>query len=229
MVVSLTATTLASCGTSGFCATHHCIPNFDNGTGSIVQCADGMWSHSGGRPGACSGHGGEGGRGGGSRVSGATVAVQPGNGPTTTLAVPAEPAAAGPPRGRAFELLAHQTGRVLVGRCRRDPASPEERCRLGAQLRVGLNPPRSKRTASSRPSSRSAIATEPRRASRRQPITVQSAMVHARHCASFESQTRREQAPNQGHGTNCTDLTISFHAWSSRSIVQYSSQGNAGL
>jgi hypothetical protein len=47
------------CGTSGFCASHECIGNFDNGQGSIVQCADGMWSHSGGRSGACSGHGGE--------------------------------------------------------------------------------------------------------------------------------------------------------------------------
>ncbi|MCW3048002.1 MAG: hypothetical protein JWO74_2286 [Solirubrobacterales bacterium] len=36
------------------------IPNYDNGTGYPVQCADGMWSQSGGRPGACSGHGGEG-------------------------------------------------------------------------------------------------------------------------------------------------------------------------
>lgn len=35
------------------------IPNYDNGTGSVVQCTDGMYSHSGGRPGACSGHGGE--------------------------------------------------------------------------------------------------------------------------------------------------------------------------
>lgn len=36
------------------------IPNFDEGTGSVVQCADGMYSQSGGRPGACSGHGGVG-------------------------------------------------------------------------------------------------------------------------------------------------------------------------
>jgi hypothetical protein len=42
-----------------FCATHACIPNFGNGTGYIVQCNDGTWSHSGGRPGACSDHGGE--------------------------------------------------------------------------------------------------------------------------------------------------------------------------
>jgi hypothetical protein len=43
----------------GFCETHSCIDNFDNGIGYIVQCSDGMWSHSGGRPGACSYHGGE--------------------------------------------------------------------------------------------------------------------------------------------------------------------------
>src|SRR5947209_5204097 len=55
---------LASCGSSGFCSTHTCIANFDNGRGSIVRCADGEWSHSGGLPGACSGHGGE--TGGGS-------------------------------------------------------------------------------------------------------------------------------------------------------------------
>jgi hypothetical protein len=36
------------------------IPNYDNGTGYRVQCADGMYSQSGGRPGACSGHGGVG-------------------------------------------------------------------------------------------------------------------------------------------------------------------------
>jgi hypothetical protein len=42
-----------------FCSTHSCIPTFANGTGYIVQCADGEWSQSGGRPGACSDHGGE--------------------------------------------------------------------------------------------------------------------------------------------------------------------------
>jgi hypothetical protein len=40
-----------------FCSTHPCIDNFDNGVGYIVQCADGTWSHSGGRSGACSYHG----------------------------------------------------------------------------------------------------------------------------------------------------------------------------
>jgi hypothetical protein len=34
------------------------IPNYSNGTGYPVQCLDGTWSHSGGRPGACSYHGG---------------------------------------------------------------------------------------------------------------------------------------------------------------------------
>ncbi len=43
---------------TAFCDTHPYITNFDNGTGSIVQCADGMWSHSGGHQGACSYHGG---------------------------------------------------------------------------------------------------------------------------------------------------------------------------
>jgi hypothetical protein len=41
-----------------FCTTHRCIASFDEGHGTIVQCADGEWSHSGGRPGVCSRHGG---------------------------------------------------------------------------------------------------------------------------------------------------------------------------
>jgi hypothetical protein len=43
-----------------FCSTHTCIQNFPNGSGYIVQCADGEWSHSGGRSSACSRHGGVG-------------------------------------------------------------------------------------------------------------------------------------------------------------------------
>ncbi len=43
-----------------FCSTHSCIENFPNGSGYIVQCTDGEWSHSGGVSGACSDHGGEG-------------------------------------------------------------------------------------------------------------------------------------------------------------------------
>jgi hypothetical protein len=58
-----TAYDAASCGGGGtdqsFCNSHECIDNFDNGTGYIVQCNDGEWSHSGGRPGACSDHEGE--------------------------------------------------------------------------------------------------------------------------------------------------------------------------
>jgi hypothetical protein len=45
----------------GFCATHDCIPNFDEGNCYVVQCEDGTWSHSGGIQGACSWHGGVGG------------------------------------------------------------------------------------------------------------------------------------------------------------------------
>jgi hypothetical protein len=44
----------------GFCDSHSCISNFDNGNGSIVQCEDGTYSHSGGIQGACSHHGGVG-------------------------------------------------------------------------------------------------------------------------------------------------------------------------
>lgn len=43
-----------------FCSTHSCIDNFPNGTGYVVQCVDGEWSHSGGKSGACSDHGGVG-------------------------------------------------------------------------------------------------------------------------------------------------------------------------
>jgi hypothetical protein len=52
-------TAAAPAGDAPFCSTHDCIDNFDNGTGYIVQCVDGEWSHSGGRPGACSYHRGE--------------------------------------------------------------------------------------------------------------------------------------------------------------------------
>jgi hypothetical protein len=41
-----------------FCTDHACIPNYDEGTGSTVICADGTYSHSGGIQGACSHHGG---------------------------------------------------------------------------------------------------------------------------------------------------------------------------
>ncbi len=32
-----------------FCSEHECIGNFDNGHGTVVECSDGEWSHSGGR------------------------------------------------------------------------------------------------------------------------------------------------------------------------------------
>jgi hypothetical protein len=41
-----------------FCSTHQCIPSFSEGHGTIVQCADGQWSHSGGERGVCARHGG---------------------------------------------------------------------------------------------------------------------------------------------------------------------------
>ncbi|HEY4278967.1 MAG TPA: hypothetical protein VGM91_12135 [Conexibacter sp.] len=41
-----------------FCDTHPCIPNYENGRGSTVMCADGEYSRSGGIQGACSHHGG---------------------------------------------------------------------------------------------------------------------------------------------------------------------------
>ena len=46
-------------GDAQFCSTHMCIPNFPNGNGTVVQCEDGEYSHSGGLQGACSDHGGE--------------------------------------------------------------------------------------------------------------------------------------------------------------------------
>ena len=56
---SAPARTSTSAGsTPGFCTTHTCIPSFDEGHGTIVQCEDGEWSHSGGLTGVCSHHGG---------------------------------------------------------------------------------------------------------------------------------------------------------------------------
>ena len=44
---------------SDFCSYFDCIANYPNGTGYIDECSDQTYSHSGGRPGACSHHGGE--------------------------------------------------------------------------------------------------------------------------------------------------------------------------
>jgi hypothetical protein len=52
------ASTGATAIPSDFCTTHQCIASFAEGHGTIVQCADGEWSHSGGLPGVCSRHGG---------------------------------------------------------------------------------------------------------------------------------------------------------------------------
>lgn len=38
----------------------HCIPSFPRGVGYVVECRDGLFSKSGGRPGSCSKHGGDG-------------------------------------------------------------------------------------------------------------------------------------------------------------------------
>jgi hypothetical protein len=45
-------------GDAQFCSTHSCIGNFPAGRGTVVQCADGEWSHSGGLEGVCTDHGG---------------------------------------------------------------------------------------------------------------------------------------------------------------------------
>ncbi len=74
--------------TGDFCSTHSCIANFDNGSGYIVQCQDGTWSHSGGLSGACSDHGGE----------GSTCADDSGNTiPCSQSATPTESAPTSPP------------------------------------------------------------------------------------------------------------------------------------
>jgi hypothetical protein len=44
---------------SKFCSEHECIGEFETEPGTIVECADGAYSHSGGLSGACSHHGGE--------------------------------------------------------------------------------------------------------------------------------------------------------------------------
>ncbi len=45
---------------SSFCGYFNCIPSFwDSTKGYVEECHDGTYSHSGGRPGACSYHGGE--------------------------------------------------------------------------------------------------------------------------------------------------------------------------
>ncbi len=43
---------------AAFCTYFSCINNFENGTGYVEECSDGMYSRSGGRSGSCSHHGG---------------------------------------------------------------------------------------------------------------------------------------------------------------------------
>ena len=46
-------------GDAKFCDEHRCIGDFTTEDGTIVECADGTFSHAGGLAGACSDHGGE--------------------------------------------------------------------------------------------------------------------------------------------------------------------------
>jgi hypothetical protein len=47
-------------GDTSFCAEHECIGKFTTEPGTVVECADGSYSHAGGISGACSDHGGVG-------------------------------------------------------------------------------------------------------------------------------------------------------------------------
>ncbi|HUA74255.1 MAG TPA: hypothetical protein VL988_05790 [Solirubrobacteraceae bacterium] len=42
-----------------FCSTHECVGEYETEPGTVVECADGSFSHAGGISGACSHHGGE--------------------------------------------------------------------------------------------------------------------------------------------------------------------------
>ena len=77
-------------GDTQFCSTHLCIANFANGNGTVVQCADGDWSHSGGLSGACSDHGGE---------SGTSGASPPPTPPSAQVPSPAPTPSPGPSEG----------------------------------------------------------------------------------------------------------------------------------
>jgi hypothetical protein len=46
-------------GDTKFCSEHTCIGSFTTEPGTVVECSDGTFSHSGGIQGACSDHGGE--------------------------------------------------------------------------------------------------------------------------------------------------------------------------
>lgn len=58
----LAALVLAGCAGNLECNGHPCVGDWKRDMalgGTVVQCADGAWSHAGGLGGACSGHGGE--------------------------------------------------------------------------------------------------------------------------------------------------------------------------
>jgi hypothetical protein len=57
-------------GDAAFCEEHNCIGNFTTEEGTVVECADGTFSHAGGIYGACSYHGGDAGGGGGQYTKG---------------------------------------------------------------------------------------------------------------------------------------------------------------
>ena len=61
-VVATAALALAGCAGNVECNGHPCVGSWKRDMalgGSVVQCADGKWSHAGGLSHACSGHGGE--------------------------------------------------------------------------------------------------------------------------------------------------------------------------
>jgi hypothetical protein len=56
----LAALALAACAGNDECDGHPCVGDWKREMalgGTVLQCADGSWSHAGGLHGACSGHG----------------------------------------------------------------------------------------------------------------------------------------------------------------------------
>jgi hypothetical protein len=57
----LAGVSLAGCASNLECNGHACVGNWKRDMalgGTVIQCADGSWSHAGGLHGVCSGHGG---------------------------------------------------------------------------------------------------------------------------------------------------------------------------
>jgi hypothetical protein len=62
VAVVLVALALGGCAGNLECDGHACVGNWKRDMalgGTVVQCADGSWSHAGGLHGVCSGHGGK--------------------------------------------------------------------------------------------------------------------------------------------------------------------------